>query len=201
MAINRPTLRSTGAVHDNGGNGVTVGIPLTGAAPTIVATLGDLDVFRNGGHGVFVRDDAGTMATDVVMLDNDVYQNAKSGLFSGRANIGQAMNEIGEPTPARFAQNKFHSNGLNQVVFDGGGANPAFAFTIDSPTGMCDAGANGIYSYQQLGTFGAFAQNNAAVTIRHAQWQGGGTGLMDFSAQSGSTISVAANCTAITATP
>lgn len=197
-SANRPTLRSTGVVHDNGGNGVTIGTPFSGAAPAIAATLGDLDVFKNGGHGVFVRDDGGSIATNVVMLDNDIFQNAKSGLLSGRANIGQAVNESGEPMPARFAQNKFHSNGLNQVVFDGGGAN--WPFTIDSPTGMCDAGANGIYSYMGS-TFGVFAQNTAAVVIRHTQWQNGGTGLMDFSAQSGSTISVAQNCTAITTTP
>lgn len=197
----RPTLRSTGVVHDNSGNGVSIGVAYTGVAPVISTQLGDLDVFKNAGHGVFVRDDGGSGATDLVMLDNDVYQNAKSGLLSGRANIGSPLDEFGSPIPTgRFAQNKFHSNGQNQVVFDGGGANPPFPFTIDSPTGMCDAGANGIYSYMGS-TLGAYAQNGAAVTIRHTQWQGGGTGLMDFGAQSGSSISVAANCTAITATP
>ncbi len=197
----RPTLRSTGLVHDNGGNGVSLGVAYSGEPPVISTLLGDLDVFNNGGHGVFVRDDGGTGASDVVMVDNDVYQNGKSGLFAGRANIGSPVDELGNVVPtSRFAQNKFHSNGQNQVVFDGGGANPPFAFAIESPTGACDSGANGIYSYMGS-TLGAFAQNGAAVTIRHMQWQGGGTGLMDFGAQSGSTISVAQNCTAITATP
>ena len=193
---NRPTLRSTGSVHDNGGNGVTLGVPYAADAPAITIQLGDADVFQNKGHGVFVRDDGGTNASDIVMLDNDVYLNSKSGLLAGRSHIGQTAFD----TP-RFAQNKFHSNRLNQVVFDGGGAIPPFAFEIDSPTGLCDAGANGIYSYTQLGTFGVFAQNSASVIIRHVQWQNGGTGLMDFSAQSGSLISVSQNCTAITTTP
>ena len=74
-------------------------------------------------------------------------------------------------------------------------------FERASPTDACDAGANAVYCYAAKGVFGIFAQGNSHVWVRHTQFEGGGTGLKDFSAQSGSQISVAQNCTAITVCP
>lgn len=63
----------------------------------------------------------------------------------------------------------------------------------------CGPGASAIYC---LGaTFGIFAQDYADVTVAHTQFEGGGTALKDWGAQVGSSMSVTANCTAITSCP
>lgn len=193
----RATLRSDTIIHDNAGNGVTVGVPYGSTLPPIVnVQLGDADITGNQ-RGISVRDDGSTDRSNVILLDNDVYQNRGEGLWSGRAVIGQPIDGANPPT---FAQNKFHCNDLNQVVFDGGGEQD-YPFPVDSPTHFCDAGSNAVYCYAAKQVFGIFAQGNAAVFVRHTEFEGGGTGLKDFSAQSGSTINVSNNCTAITVCP
>jgi hypothetical protein len=98
-------------------------------------------------------------------------------------------------TPPVFAQNKVHNNALNQIVLAGG------TYYVNSPNDACDAGTNAVYCYAARSVFGIFAQDSASVFVEHVSFEGGGTGLRDFGAQSGSTISVTSNCTAITVCP
>jgi hypothetical protein len=180
----RPTLRSLSLIHNNGGNGVTVGDPTT--HEPIAAIVGDLDIYENAGDGIALQPFDPTL-TRVDLLDNDVYTNGAHGMRI-------------TPTEVHFAQNKSHNNYLHQMLFDGGGV--GYEFTVDSPTHASDAGANAVYCYTaaQRG-FGIFASNISSVIVRHTEFEGGGTGLKDYGAQSGSTISVQQNATAITICP
>ncbi|MDX6587837.1 MAG: hypothetical protein QOI31_2310 [Solirubrobacterales bacterium] len=193
----RPTLRSLAEISGNGGDGVHVGDP--GATGDIHASISDQDIFENAAAGIEVEDQ-GARTYEVILLDNDVFTNSGNGALIGPSHIGQSTEDTGTPGTPTFAQNKFHNNTLNQVVFDGGGGS-GFTFEIDSPTHQCDAGANAVYSYVAKQVFGIFAQGNANVIVRHTSFEGGGTGLNDFSYQAGSTMSVTNNCTAITITP
>jgi hypothetical protein len=194
----RPTLRSLAEISGNGADGVHIGASTP--AGDIHVSIAGQDIFENDEAGIEVEDQ-GARTYEIILLDNDVYTNSGNGALIGPSHIGQAVDdpEPAVPDVPTFAQNRFHNNGLNQVVFDGGGR--GFNFEIDSPTHSCDAGANAVYAYTAKQVFGIFAQGQANVTVRHTQFEGGGTGLKDFSAQSGSTINVAENCPAITTVP
>lgn len=184
----RPTLASLSTVTGNGGDGVLVGDADTQS--DFETTLTSVDLSGNGGAGIHLLNE-GSNVHVVRLLDNDVFTNSGNGLRIEPVTI--PANTPGSPS---FAQNKFHNNSLNQIVFDGGGG-AGFAFTLDSPTGMCDFGANAVYDYEAKQVFGIFAQGNATVAVHHTQFQGGGTGLKDWGTQAGSFVTVDQNCAAI----
>lgn len=187
----RPTLTSLGRIHDNGGNGLAIGDPDGGTDVNVL--VGDLDVYANGEKGILVQhqgagsDHNGSGTIDARFLDNDIHTNAGNGFWIGRSTTD-------------FAQNKVHNNNQNQWVFDGGGG-AGWEFSVNSPSNQNDAGSNLVYCYTARNVFGIFAQGTSTVTVLHTGFEGGGTGLKDFSAQAGSSINVSQNATAVTMCP
>jgi hypothetical protein len=176
----RPTVRSLSLIHDNTGNGVTIG----DAAADINGTVGSTDIYGNQ-IGLSVEDQ-GLYSTKLDLVQDDVYTNSQNGFFI-------------RPADVTFNGNRVHNNGLNQVVFDGGGV--GFSFTMDSFSGSFDATVNAIYCYAAKSVFGIWAQNIANVTVRHTSFEGGGAGLKDYGYESGSSMAVSDNATAITVCP
>jgi hypothetical protein len=207
LAGDRPTLRSKTAIHDNAGNGITAGsTDDTVQGGAICALLGDADVFTNGGSGISVAEPAG-MVSEVHLVADDVYTNLGNGLLVGPSRVGQVAAVGDAPQVATFSRNKFHSNKLNQAVFDGGGAggggagDPNSSFVLDSPGGTCGVDASAFFCYGPNQTFGIFAQGNATVAVHHCQFQDASPGMSDVSAQSGSSITVDTSCDAMTVCP
>jgi hypothetical protein len=147
-------------------------------AGTCSGEFKSLEIRDFGGTGITLE--SGATAS---LLGNDVHSNLANGAFLH----GQL---------SAFASNRLHDNSFNQLVFSG-----PRAWSIDSGSGVCDASVNAVYCYTAKGVFGIFAQDGAQVTVQHTSFEGGGTGLKDYSAQSGSTISVSSNCSAITTCP
>lgn len=179
----RPTLVGLSRISDNSGPGVAVG---DSAHPrNIDAALSHLDVTANDiGMDIADQGEQGE-TTELTLVDDNVFTNAANGLFI-------------RPSQVNFVANKFHDNALNQVVFDGAGRNFDFTFGDASTP---DNEGNAVYCYAAKQVFGIFAQGNSNVVVRHAMFEGGGTGLKDWGAQAGSQVNVANNLTAITACP
>ena len=172
------TTYSSGVVARNGGDGVHVG-----GVPGRLAILSasGLDIHHNA-VGVVVEDYLTSGDTALELQANDIHDNTGEGLIAGRHNQSE------------WLANKFHNNGLDQIVFDGGGNGAEGPFYLNASE--CGLGTNQVYGYGAAGTFGIFARNNATVDVQFTAFEGGGTGLQDWSAQAGSSISVTNNCPA-----
>ncbi len=204
LAGDRPTLQSETTIHDNLANGITVGslaVDATGQplqTGPICVQLGDADIHDNAAIGVETAQPAAstfTRKTPVIFLYDDIYTNGATGLVVHPSAVGQAAG-VGTPT---FSQNKIHDNALNQVVFSGGG-NP-LAFSVNSPSNLCDTGANAVYRYAARHVYGFFGQVGAIVAVEHTALENAGPGLNDTGAQSGSSITVGESCDPIFTCP
>jgi hypothetical protein len=163
-------------IRDNGIDGVHLGGVITGPEPAR-ATVDNVDISGNL-IGINIRERAAVPYT-ATLRDNDVHGNRKQGIFV-------------KPADATFEGNMVHDNLGNQIQFHGGAS--GFAFEINTPGDDCATGVNSVDGYEARGVFGIFAQNQATVPVRHTQFEGGGTGLQDYSAQSGSTINLSDVC-------
>ena len=168
---------NNGTIANNEGDGLRMDAGGHGLA---VLSAGGLSIHDNE-IGLHVEDSPGG-ENNLVPQALDVFDNRAEGGLIERSYI------------VDFYANKFHNNGLNQLVFDGGGNGTDFAFYIDGE--VCGIANNFVYDYGAAGTFGVLARNDANVTIRHMSFEGGGTGLRDFSSDAESTIDVAENCEA-----
>ncbi len=207
LAGDRPTLRSETAIHDNAGNGITAGsLDSTVQTGGVCAMLGDADVFLNTGSGIVIAEPASGpssgLVSEVRLVDDDVYTNGGNGLFVNPSVVGQASPTDGGTATPTFSRDKFHSNTLNQAVFDGGSgsADPNGTFNIDSPDGMCGVNDNAFFCYSSGQTFGIFAQGNATVAVHHSQFQDA-AGTNAVSAQTGSSVTVDTLCDALSVCP
>jgi len=183
----RPTLASTTRIRDNTGNGVHVAA--SAIASGAMVKVGDLDISGNT-IGIYV--DVGNGGRYMQVADVDVFQNLGNGMFFRSA---PSMFRNAATTPPLFAQNKVHSNALDQIVLAGG------TYYVNSPTDACDAAANAVYCNSPHLAYGIYSQDAASVFVKHTSFEAGGNGVRDYSFQGGSTITVTNNCTAITVCP
>ncbi len=169
VAGDHPTVVSLTSIHDNKGLGVEVGSRTAADQPgDICATIGDADIFDNTGTGIqTAQPTTGGHNTVALILDNNVYLNGGNGLLVLPSYVGQANGAV-----ETFSGNRFHSNTLNQAVFDGGGGGNPLAktmFNVDTASGTCDGNSSAFYCYG--GTVGIFAQNNADLTVKRSEFE------------------------------
>ncbi|HXU62704.1 MAG TPA: right-handed parallel beta-helix repeat-containing protein, partial [Polyangia bacterium] len=174
------------------GNG-SFGIYLQASDGTVAATVKANTITGNADTGLMVEEGVG-QTTVVAVQNNDVSGN---NVKTSPRNVGGVLFN----TSARltsFIGNKVHSNGGDELGFnglpDGGGTK----WTITPPSNACDTTANSIYCYG-TGNVGIHVlAAGASVDAQHQHWTNNPPTVgIDYTG----TVTVTNPCTAITTCP
>jgi hypothetical protein len=177
----------TAAVTGNGGFGVY----LRGNAGSVAATVKGSSISGNADVGIMVEQGAGNTTVEAIQ-NNDINGNGTGG---GHSTGGVLFNT--SSTLTSFIGNAVHSNNGDEVGF-GDVPNGGTKWVITPPSNACDTTANSIYCYG-TGNVGVHVLTGAAtLDAQHQHWTNNPpTSGIDYTG----TLTVLNPCTAIAACP